>query len=102
MFLKTIRQAQFEANVKVKLPSAVEQCVRRLKYFARFSTCANACVDCHRLCRSSVKHGELECKHVLTVQIIFLSEMDVNKVRYRRNWRDNYLVSETVSQLCNN
>ena len=25
--------------------------------------------------------------------------MDVNKVRYRMNWRDNYLVSETVSQL---
>ena len=28
------------------------------------------------------------CKHALTVQrIIFLSEMDVNKVRYRRNQR---------------
>ena len=79
--------------------------IRRLgsnfKYFAHFSTYARACIDCHRLCRSSVKHGELECKHALTVQIIFLSE-NVNKVGYRRNWRDNYLVSETVSQLCNN
>ena len=37
---------------------------------SRFSTYANACVDCHRLCRSSVKHGELECKHPFTVQII--------------------------------
>ena len=92
MFLKTIRQSRFEANIKVKLPSVV----------ARFSTYAHACVDCHNLCRSSVKHGELECKHASTVQIIFLSRMDVNKVRYRRNWQDNYLVSETVSQLCNN
>ena len=25
--------------------------------------------------------------------------MDVKKVGYRRNWRDDYLVSETVSQL---
>ena len=33
---------------------------------------------------------QIECKHALTVQRIFLSEM-----------RDNYLVSETVSQLCN-
>ena len=41
----------------------------------------------------------MECKHSLTIQIIFLSEMDVNKIRYRMNWRDNYLVSETVSQL---
>ena len=46
------------------------QCERRLKYFARFSTYANACVGCHRLCRSSVKPGELECKHAFTVQII--------------------------------
>ena len=74
----------------------------RLKYFACFSTYFHACVNCHRLYRSSVKHGELECKHALTVQIIFLSEMEVNKVRYQRNWRDNYLVSESVSQLCNN
>ena len=73
LFLKTIRQSQFEANVKVKLPPSV---------VVRFSTCAHACVDCHRICRLSVKHGELECKHALTVQIIFLSEMDVNKVRY--------------------
>ena len=41
-------------------------------------------------------------KHKLTVQIIFMSEMGVNKVRDRRNRRDNYLVSEVVSQLCNN
>ena len=40
--------------------------------------------------------------YALTVQRIFLSEMGVNKVRYRRNQRDNYPVSETVSQLCNN
>ena len=71
-----MRQSRFEAIVKVKLPIQV--------------------------CRPSVKHGELECKLVLTVQIFFLSKMVVNKVRYRRNWRDNYLVSETVSQLCNN
>ena len=45
---------------------------------------------------------QIECKHELTVQIIFLSEMGVNKVRDRRNRRDNYLVSEIVSQLCNN
>ena len=32
----------------------------------------------------------------------FVSEMGVNKVTYRRNQQDNYLVSETVSQLCNN
>ena len=46
---------------------------------------------------------QIECiKHELTVQIIFMSEMGVNKVRDRRNRRDNYLVSEIVSQLCNN
>ena len=34
--------------------------------------------------------------------MVFLSEMrGVNRVGYRRNRRDNYLVSETVSQLCN-
>ena len=46
---------------------------------------------------------QIECiKHELTVQIIFMSEMGVNKVRDRRNRRDNYLVSDIVSQLCNN
>ena len=46
---------------------------------------------------------QIECiKHELTVQIIFMSAMGVNKVRDRRNRRDNYLVSEIVSQLCNN
>ena len=48
---------------------------------------------------------QIECKTWsvnMTVQRIFLSEMGVNKVRYRRNRRDNYLVGETVSQLCNN
>ena len=46
---------------------------------------------------------QIECiKHELTVQMIFLSEMGVNKVRDQRNRRDNYLVSEIVSQLCNN
>ena len=39
----------------------------------------------------------MECKHELTVQRIFLSEMGVNKVRYRRNRRDNYLVRLQVS-----
>ena len=43
-----------------------------------------------------------ECKHALTGQRIFMSEMGVNKVGYRRNRRDNFLVSETVSQLCDN
>ena len=46
---------------------------------------------------------QIKCiKHELTVQINFMSEMGVNKVRDRRNRRDNYLVSEIVSQLCNN
>ena len=46
---------------------------------------------------------QIECiKHELTVQMIFLSEMGVNKVRDQRNRRDNYLVSEIVSELCNN
>ena len=46
---------------------------------------------------------QIECiKHELTVQMIFLSEMGVNKVRDQRNRRDNYLVSDVVSQLCNN
>ena len=46
---------------------------------------------------------QIECiKHDLTVQIIFMSEMGVNKVSFRRNPRDNYLVSEIVSQLCSN
>ena len=46
---------------------------------------------------------QIECiKHELTVQMSFLSEMGVNKVRDQRNRRDNYLVSEIVSQLCNN
>ena len=27
----------------------------------------------------TIKHGELVCKHALTVQITFLSEMDVKK-----------------------
>ena len=50
---------------------------------------------------------QIECKkrivnmHFVTVQRMFLSEMGVNKVRYQRNQRDNYLVSETVTQLCN-
>ena len=46
---------------------------------------------------------QIECiKHELTVEIIFMSELGVNKVRDRRNQRDNYLVSEIASQLCNN
>ena len=55
--------------------------------------------------RRSSQALQIECKTWsvnMTVQRIFLSEMGVNKVRYRRNRRDNYLVSETVSQLCNN
>ena len=72
-------------------------CVRRSKYFARFSTYAH--VGMRRLSQAL----QIECiKHELTVQIIFMSEMGVNKVRDRRNRRDNYLVSEIVSQLCNN
>ena len=52
---------------------------------------------------SQVLQIEFSCiKHELTVQIIFMSEMGVDKVRDRRNRRDNYLVSEIVSQLCNN
>ena len=46
---------------------------------------------------------QIECiKHELPVQIIFMSEMGVNKVRDQRNRRDYYLVSEIVSQLCSN
>ena len=57
-----------------------------------------------RMCRLS-QALQIKCsciKHELTVQIIFMSEMGVNKVRDQRNRRDNYLVSEIVSQLCNN
>ena len=51
-----------------------------------------------------IKCKNMERKHALTFQRIFLSETGVNKVRYRRNRRDNYQVSETVtiSQLCSN
>ena len=78
-FLKTVRQSWFEANVKVKLPSIVVR--TSFEIFRVLFDVPPACIDCHRLCKSSVKHGELECKHALTVQIICLSEMDVNKVR---------------------
>ena len=100
MFLKTIRQSRFEANVKVKLPSVEVR--TSFEIFRALFDVRPRMRRLSRLCRSSVKHGELECKHALTGQIIFLSKMDVNKVRYLRNWRDNYLVSEIVSQLCNN
>ena len=40
--------------------------------------------------------------NLLTVQIIFLSEIGVNKDWDLRNRQDNYLVSEIVSQLCSN
>ena len=100
MFLKTIRQSQFEANVKVKLPSVVVR--TSFKIF-------RALFDVHPRMRRLSEALQIKCKtwriEVYTCIISsnnFLSEMDVNKVRYRRNWRDNYLVSETVSQLCNN
>ena len=102
MFLKTIRQSRFEANVKVKLPSVVVR-----TSFEIFRALFDVRPRMRRLSQAlqieydTIKHGELVCKHTLTVQITFLSEMDVKKVRYRRNWRD-YLVSDTVSQVCNN
>ena len=37
------------------LPSVVVR--TSFEIFARFSTYALACVDCHKLCRSSVEHG---------------------------------------------
>ena len=43
---------------------------------------------------------QIECiKHELKVQIIFMSEMGVNKVRDRRNRRDNYLVRPTSNTV---
>ena len=53
--------------------------------------------------RSLSQALQIECiKHELTVQIIFMSEMGVNKVMDRRNRRDDYLLSEILTQLCHN
>ena len=101
MFLKTIQQSRFEANVKAKLPSVVVR-----TSFEIFRALFDVRLRMRRLSQAL----QIECKTwrigvktcINSSNNLFERNGSVNKVRYRRNWRDNYLVSETVSQLCNN
>ena len=96
LFLKTIWQSRFEANIKGKLPSIVVR--TSFKIF-------HALFDVRPRMRRLSQASQIECKTWrIGVQICikssnnFVSEMDVNKVRYQRNWQDNYFVSETALQ----